>query len=188
MVDDLGRFGAQLEKPLEDLGVQPAPHRRRNRGMDGGAGELVPEADVARSHVEQVTPLRVRGGIRPVGEDPVEERRRHTSRHDRDQLDEPPRRLVEPRRASHDLVRNRGGHLVGVSCREQLGDVERVAARRGEDVGPVFACEDGDRVDGERREVDERRVDGGDVSEQRIQRMLRRDLAGPQREDQHRVQ
>ena len=53
---------------------------------------------------------------------------RHAARDDRDELDEPSRVVVEPGGAPEHGVRDRRRQLGGRPRREQLGDVERVAA------------------------------------------------------------
>ncbi len=45
VVDDVGGIGPGYEQHIEDLGVQLAAHRRRDRGVDRVADELVAEAD-----------------------------------------------------------------------------------------------------------------------------------------------
>ena len=187
VVHDLGGVGPQLDEAVEDLGVQPAPHGGRDRGVNGGAGELVPEADVARTHVEQVPPLGLCSGIGPVGEHTVEQRGRHATRDNRDQVHQATSALVEARRASDHRMGDRRGDLVHVARCEKLGHIERIAAGCGEHVSVVSAGEDRDSVLGQRGELHERRVRSGNVAEQREQRMLRRHFSGPDREDKQRV-
>jgi len=177
VMHDVGRVGLRGEERREDLGVQAAPRRDGDARSDRIARELVPEAHVSRLDGEQLPALRLLGGAGPARYDRVEDRRRHSPGHERDQLDEAPRPIVEPRCASEDRVRNRRRQLRLGARREQLGHVEGVAARRGVDIVGVAARERDDRRLRQRRELDEdgrvvtQRTDGG------AEWMRRRDLA-----------
>ena len=110
----------------------------------------------------------------------------HAVRHDRDELDQAPRVVVEPRRAPQHRVRDRGRQLGGGPGGQQLGDVERVAAGRGVHLVRVVAGERGDRALRQRRELEEHRVVGPDRAEGGVQRMARRRLAAAEREHEQR--
>ena len=108
---------------------------------------------------------------------------RDAVRHDRDQLDQPPLLVGEPRGATPDGVRDRARQLLGRARGEQLGDVERVAAGRGVDVVGSVARERRDRALGQRLELQHDDGGGGDRC---VHGMPGRRLAVPEGEhEQH---
>ena len=108
--------------------------------------------------------------------------------HDRDQLHEPARGVVEPSSASEHGVRDRGRQVGGRPGGEQLGDVERVAAGRRVHLVRVVAGERGDRALRQRRELENDRVVGADRADGRVQRMARRRLAASEGQHEQRRQ
>ncbi len=128
--------------------MEPPPRRDRDARPDRIARELVAEADVAGVDLEQRPALGLLRRRGPVGQNDVEHGRGDTIRHDRDQLDQPPLVLGQPRDATAHGVRDRARQLLGRTRGEQLGDVERVASGDGVEVVCTVARE---RRDGTRR-------------------------------------
>ena len=177
VMDDLGRVCARGQQRAEHVRVEPPARRGRYRRQDGVAGQLVPEAQVPVVELEQLAPLRLLGRRRPPGHDRVERRRAHAIRHDRDQLHEPARGVVQPRRARQHGVRDRRRQLGRVPRREQLGHVERVAARDVVDGVRVVARERGHRVPRQGEELDQLGVVRPDGADRRVERVARGSLA-----------
>ena len=121
VVDDVGRIGVGVPQGPEDLGMKTAPRSDREARQDRIPRQLVPEANVPGVDLEQLPPLRLLGRRGPVRHHRVQQRRGDAVRDDRDQLHEPPRSVVEPRRPPENRVRHRGRQL-GRRC-------ERRAAR-----------------------------------------------------------
>ena len=181
VVDDVGRIGLGREQRRKDLRVQLPPCGNRDARPDRVAGELMAEADVARVHLEQRPALGLLRRRRPAGQDGVEHRRGDAVRHHRDELDQPPLLLRQPRDAAADSIRDRARQLVRRARGEQLGDVERVASGRGVDVLGRVPGERSDRARGQRPELDDDRGGGHG----RVHRVARRRLAVPAREEEH---
>jgi hypothetical protein len=96
VVHDVGRIGLAGEQRGEDLAVQAPPGGDRHARPDCVPRQLVPEAHVAGSDLEQLPSLGLLRRSRPARHDGVQQRGRDAVRHDRDELDQVPRRVVEP--------------------------------------------------------------------------------------------
>ena len=188
VVDDVGGVGVRGQQGLEDLGVEAAPRGGRDARPDRIARELVAEAHVARVDLEQRPTLRLLRGRLPAGHDNVQHGDVHPRGHDRDQLQQPARVVVEPRGTADDSVRDRGRQLGRRSGGEQLGDVEGIPAGGGVQLARAVAGERGDGALRKGRELDHDGVAGADGADGRMQRMARRRLAGAEGEDEQRRQ
>ena len=185
VVDDTGRVVVPVMEVPRHLPVEAHPLGGGERVLDGLADELVTEPDVGGVAGQQAAVLRHREAVvtgtaehldgRPL--DPV-----------RDDGDGP-----------HDLGVGRGelaearhhrfldaGRQPSRRGRDQLGDEERVPARRVEELGGVVSRtggERGDRVFAQRRQrqLGDVRASGG--PEQPAQRVGQADLLAPVRQD-----
>ena len=174
VMDDVGRIGGGGQERLQDLGVEPAAARDRHARSDRMARDLVTEAHVCGTDLEQPAALELLGGAGPLRHDGVEQPRADLVRHDGRDLDETPRRVAEPRGPAQHRVGDRRRQAVLRTRGEQLGDIERVAARDRVQLVSVLA---GQRRDGEwreRGELDVRRRAGAGGPERDVQR-----VAGP---------
>ena len=144
MVDDVGRIGVGREQRREDLGVKPPAGRCRNARADRVTRELVAEADVGVVHLEQLPAFGLLGRHRPVGHDDVEDGGADAAGHDRDELDQMAIRAVQARGPAEDGVRHGPRDPLRRRGADELVDVERVAAGRGEDLGRPVAGQRGD--------------------------------------------
>jgi hypothetical protein len=187
VVDDVGGIGVGREQRLEDLVVQTPSLDDRQAGAHRVPCELVPEAHVRGVDVEQAPALGLDRGRCPAGLHRVEQRRAHTARHDRHELDEPPFPVGEPRDPSEHRVRDGRRQLVGTR-REHLGDVERVAARRLVDLRCIGAGEGGDGGRRERAELERERVGGRNRPDGRAKLVAGRRLAVAERQHEERRQ
>ena len=146
------------------------------------------EAYVARVDLEQRPALRLLRSRLPTGHDHVQHGDVHARGHDRDQLQQPARDVVEPRRTADNSVRDRGRQLGRRSGGEQLGDVEGIPAGGGVQLARDVAGERGDGALRKRPELNHDGVAGADGADGRMQRMARRCLAGAEGEDEQRRQ
>ena len=104
--------------------------QRGERLLDGPAREFVAERHRVLVHGEHSPLLRGQGVLDPARAQHVQQGRLGAGRDDGEQLQQRPGRLGQRRQpGQHGLAHRRGDPFV--LGREQLGDVERVAARRG---------------------------------------------------------
>ena len=96
VVDDLGRIRLRVDQDVQDLGMQAPSLCDRNARPDRMPRQLVPEADVGRADLEQLSALRFHRGIDPSRHQRVQQGRTHATRNDRDELDQPARGFVQP--------------------------------------------------------------------------------------------
>ena len=115
--------------------MEPPALERRERLLDGHARDLVAERD--RVAVGAQHPGRQAGveGIWLVGQR-FEQPQLGPLRHDRDRVEQRPRRGVQPGAAGEDGVAD-GRREVGAAGRERLGDEEGVAAGAAVQLGVV---------------------------------------------------
>ena len=104
--------------------------QRRERLLDGPARELVTERHRVLVHGEHSPLLRGQGVLDPARAQHVQQGRLGAGRDDCEQLEQGPGRRGQRRQPGQHRVAHRRGDPF-ILGREQLGDVERVAARRG---------------------------------------------------------
>jgi hypothetical protein len=162
---------------------------QRQAALDRAAGQLVPEGDGAVDDGDDPAPLRLGERVQPA-EERGGELEVGVGGHHGELFERPLRggvELVQPRQHG---VHHGGGH-VRVRRREHLGDEERVAARARQHGLDGVAPERGDPRGREAGERDPGRGRPGEVAEQRLQGMPRRDVvrtAGEHDERVHAVQ
>ena len=188
VVDDLRRVGAGLEQRGEDPGMDATPRGSGHARRDRMAGQLVPEADVAGLDLEQPAALRLLGGRGPVRHHRVEHRDGHAVRDHRHELEQNARGMVEPRGATSHRVRDRLRKALLGRAGEQLGDVERVAARGRVDAVGAVAGQGRDRAVRQRRQLEEHRMVGRDGADRGVEGMPGGNLAVAEGDDEERRQ
>ena len=186
MVDDVGRIGVGREQRREDLGVQPPARRCRNARADRVARELVAEADVRVVHLEQLPAFGLLGRHGPVRHDDVEDGGSNAAGHDRNELDQVAIRALQARCPAENGVRDGPRDPLRRRGADELVDVERVAAGRGEDLGRPVAGQRGDRALRQRPELEHDGVVGPDRADGGVKRVARRNLAGAEGQDEQR--
>ena len=193
VVDDARQVGVlPSDQRVEHPPVQfhPACHRQRVRHRP--AGELVPERHRSRRHGEQAVLLGHRQRGQPARHEGVDQPPLHRGRDHGELVERALAGRVQAAHPGQHRIGDRGGDAVPVSCREDLGDEERVARRHGEHlvgVDPAGGAQPPDRV---RRQAPQWQpldpARGRRLAEQLLQGMLSGQLVVAVGQHQHRRQ
>jgi hypothetical protein len=159
VVREPGRIGPARVEPVEHVAVERGTPPRRDLGLDGEPGELVPERDRATfgpRHARQHALVeRLVGSVDQLGLGRAGDHRQA--------LEQVARRRAEPRGAGEHGVAH-GGRDCGGGRREHLGHVEGIAtgaAVQGVGVDPVRLGERAHGLGRQRRQLEPDDADGG---------------------------
>lgn len=119
--------GRQVGQGAQQGGVQRAPPGRRDGALDGEARELVPEREPGALLVQDPGRPALLEGVQRLRRDEIEQAQVGPAGHDRDGVEQAPRRRGEAARPCEHRLPH-GGRQAPAGG-EHLGHVERVASR-----------------------------------------------------------